>query len=260
MKSKSPQVIRNEKLQNEFKRRKKVNSRYSIRLFAKECGVSAAFMSYFLRGKRSLSYDQYIEVNRKLKLPDEQTAPPPPTTTLKNDRHLGQYKSTEFVEYPVQENSESITWMDLIISDLTGVHRFKNDVVWIGKTLGIPPHLVTDSIEKLIRLKILEVHGEKLKKTRKKIYLSTDKSVQNVRDYHRELITRALQQLDKTDSQSFENRLITGASFTLSPKVLTEIKKRMNNFTQEIVDLASKSEPQASLYQLNLQLFPLFKP
>jgi plasmid maintenance system antidote protein VapI len=62
-------------LAEELELRKKKNSRYSLRAFARFLGIDAAALSRILNGKQELSIPLGIQVVRKLKLSPEQARP-----------------------------------------------------------------------------------------------------------------------------------------------------------------------------------------
>ena len=250
---------RDQQIREEFARRKKLNPRYSLRKFSSDCGLSPSFVGYLIRGLRSLSFDQYVAVSSRLGI----TLPLPGSSQdetkivpVKATGKQGRYRSTEFLEIPMQGRLDSLSWIDIQIADLTLLKGFKPDIVWMGKKLNLPASVVSESVEKLIQLGVLQIRGNLLIKKKKKIYLSASQSLSSLRKYHRDAMHGALQELSRVDEAAFKRRLITGATLTLNDKLLPQVQEKLNNFVQEVIDLAADEDAQ-SLYQLNLQFFPL---
>jgi DNA-binding Lrp family transcriptional regulator len=255
------QLDRDQKIRDEYRRRKSANARYSLRSFAKDCGLSPSFTAYLDRGLRSLSYDQYLNVAKRLGISagssgtkNSARVESPSSSTNES----GRYRSAEFLEVPMSGKMDELTWTDIKISDLTLLKGFRPDVVWIGKKLGVPATAVSESIEKLLRLGVLRASGESLVKSNKKVYLSATQSLTSLRKYHREAIQSAVDELAYTDDESFQRRLITGATLSVNERLLPELREKLNNFIQEVIDLCD-SEEATALYQINLQFFPLSK-
>ena len=71
------------------------------------------------------------------------------------------------------------------------------------------------------------------------------------------MIRLAGEALQETSEDAFKQRYISGASFNVSKKDAQKMKKKCENFIEELVDDFSKNETSDCVYQINLQLFPL---
>ncbi len=245
-------------INDEFLRRKIKNPRYSMRKFAIDAGFTQAYFSMLFSGKRELTLDNYAAICKKLSLPfdsdrSESLAKNPKVKKCK----IGDYTSPEFIE--VDAEKFKLAWFDLMIADLSLLPTFKPDVKWVSKTLKLKMEDVISSFERLTELGILEEKGNGYSKKYGKIHLKPGKSLDFIREYHRNMIRLAGEALQETSEDAFKQRYISGASFNVSKKDAQKMKKKCENFIEELVDDFSKNETSDCVYQINLQLFPLSK-
>jgi uncharacterized protein (TIGR02147 family) len=261
-----------ELLRTVYLSRKKTNARYSISAFARDLGLSISFLSRLLRGERSLTVNQAIQIGTLLGLSSEQIDQ---SLSLLVAQAKGNSKiSKKFIsaiqkkDSRVRNRSESLTyfeverfkaiseWYHLGILNLTVTKNFDPRPSVIAKRLGISTIEATDAIHRLLQLGLLEKKPGTLKRTSESLYIKTRQSEQAVRKFTVQTMKRAEALLENSSPESFQQRCMPGSTLPIDSKKLPLLKERLLKFQLEFAELA-KSDQCDEVYQFNLQLFPL---
>jgi transcriptional regulator with XRE-family HTH domain len=112
-------------LRTEFERRRLVNSRYSLRSFARDLSVNHSTLSQMLRGRRRLTGRSVRAFGRRLRLP-----------------------ASEIAELCALENESAV----LSVLDRK---NFQANSRWIASMLGIPLDQVNVTLQRLLRKRIV---------------------------------------------------------------------------------------------------------
>ena len=247
-----------------LKRKQTVQPGYSLRALARDLGLSSAFVSCMLSGKRK-----------------------PPQGRLE--------KICYFLELDVLEKEVLIK--DLVLDDysakiLRGARRLKKNArpratlagsskgllaLWVNIAVleGLslkPPHCEPENLAARLGIswtdvqKILaELAADGLiveedgcwRKTSRLLYVAGGRSRQEIRAFHGQMILKAHDELTKKISQQdFERRLINGFTFAMAPAHLERLKAKVIEFLDEFVQEASDGACE-DVYQCNFQFFPL---
>jgi uncharacterized protein (TIGR02147 family) len=258
-----------ETLRSIFLERKARNPTYSTRAFARDLGMSQGLLSLVLSGKQPLSVKQALKVAVLLELPDVETfmqsvlmALPEDSKAvrlLKRRQASKRHDGSSFVDRHVEQIEETkliSQWYHLPILDLTTNRGFKSDVHWIARRLGIGPIETRDAVDRLLKLGLLERREGKLRKTTQRIQFRTRDSQAAVRAFHKQMIQKALAQLEKSDAESFAAREISSMTIAMPRALWPECQRRIQKFQKELAEFASQGESD-SVYQLNVQMFSL---
>lgn len=258
-------------LRSHFLARREKNSAYSIRAFARDSGLSQAFLSYVLKGERRLSIRKAVAMSAKLKLAENERDAL--LQAVAHDRwgmeiadagdgagssHRYRAEEEEFAALAMDQFEAISNWYHLAILDLTFLKQFKPEVKWIASSLGITTVEAREAIERLSRLGLLDTREKRWKKSKRKIVVPTSRSVDAVRAFHRQMISKALAELDRTDSASFARREISGYTVTVDPRKIPEARKLIARFQARLAEFLMDGEP-SDLYQINVQFFSLLK-
>lgn len=256
-----------------YQERKRRNPTYSIRALSRDSGVNLSLLSRLLRGMRPLTFKQVQRMKQNLKLTPEEVASllgslgdhsarangPDRSEPSSHPAERGRtrYPSPHFVEAKGFEFD--LNWKDLAVLNLTLLSNFEHDIVRIGKRLGIRSSEVADAIERLTERGLLVEENGKFRKLHQKMLFTKEKSMDLVRAFHRQMIAKASQELEKTDPKHVEKRLVNGYTIAIDASKIDEAKKRIEAFQQEMTDFLSDGK-KTELYQLNVQFFPLSLP
>jgi uncharacterized protein (TIGR02147 family) len=148
-------------------------------------------------------------------------------------------------------------WYYTAIRSLIGIVRFSGDNESLSRMLNPPvsPREVKKAVELLEQLGLIE-------KDPTGIYALTDTFVTTgeswrslvVKDFQRETIRLAAESLDRHKK---EDRDISTVTIAVNKKDLDELKARITEFRNAILKLAEDSNDPDSVFQLNVQLFPI---
>jgi uncharacterized protein (TIGR02147 family) len=255
-------------LQRVLRERIARNPRYSLRAFAKSLGVSSAYMSYLLNGKRRLSFSRALEICVQLKLNEEETSSFLRGVAVSSDEPglrrlvegLSQNPSSPaFDEFFVLEADRFALlsqWYHLPLLDLTTCEGFSSDPTWIAQRLGLDRDTVENSIARLMRLGLLKRTGLKLEKTHEKLTVPTQSPQVAVQNFHLQMIDRARATVEKAEARTFSKRSISSTTFAANMSRLEEARAKIEKFQQELSEFLA-TDPCQEVYQLNVQFFPL---
>ncbi len=151
------------------------------------------------------------------------------------------------------------SWLHLALLEYTTTKGFGSDLDKVAKSLGSTKAQIKLVIEDLKRSGYLSEESGKLVKKTKKLRVSTQRSREIIRNFHAQMLKRAIFELEnKTSSADFEKRLISGYTLTADPDQVEPIKKKIELFFAGLADEFSKTNPR-EVYQMQVQLFPLSK-
>jgi uncharacterized protein (TIGR02147 family) len=237
----------------------KTNPAYSARAFARDIGVSPAFVTMILNGKKSINLNRAVEISQALKLADTEKHALLNATMHESGMDL-QVKSKldrrELTDLSEEQFTVIADWYHFAIMDLVTTKNFKSDSKWIAKRLSLRPLEVELAIGRLIKVGLLKKVGTQLKKVRNKVDLPTKVSLTAVREHHKQMMERAKEQLAKTDQKSFESRMISSMTFAADMNRIEEARKKVLDFQQELANFLSAGDECTEVFQLNIQLFP----
>lgn len=244
-------------LRDAFLKRQTKNPAYTTRAFARDLGVSQAFISLVLNGKRKISSKMALQFSQALKMSNSETERFLKTVSfgLAGAQNL---QAENALQLQVDRFKVISDWYHLAILDITALKQFKPEPSWIAKKLGITQLQVKDAVERLTRLGLLEIRAGKWTKAQRMLAVPTEYSDEAVRSFHRQMIEKASKTLDETDQTSFEARQISGTTMTVNMKRLPEAKRMMVEFQRKLTAFLTEGDC-TELYQFNLQLFSLTK-
>ena len=246
--------------------RKKVSKPgFSLRLIARELGVSPAYVSNIFRGKKGLprrrlarlfallEMDDIARLQLKSAL-DPEDAAPRSTLTESDQVFLRKYKTLEQCKYDILRH-----WYNIALLDLTNTKGFESDPDWIAQRLGIQRLEVELAIRNLKAAGLLEENNGQLKKKDKHRRFPAKVSALLVRSYHKQMIQKALEDFEtKPEEHPVEKRLLAGATIALHTAAIRQAKEDAQLFLYRSAEKYSVGDCE-HLYQMNVQFFPLTK-
>lgn len=254
-------------LRDLFLRKKERNPAYSTHAFARDLGVSQTLVSLLLSGKRVLSLKRALQFSLNLGLDKQQTQQLLDAVTVtigakQTDtpiqRRSKKSVPTPFIHLEIDRFKTISQWYHVAILDLTTVAHFKPDLQWIAKELGITSIQARDAVSRLTRLGLLEMDGNRWRKTELKLMFPTQNSTSAVREFHKQMIGKAIDSMDMRSQEDFEAREISSMTMAVNPEKITEAKELIRKFQKKLAALLTQGECTA-LYQFNNQFFPLTK-
>lgn len=248
----------------------KAHSRhFSFRYFSKRAGFSSPnFLKLVMDGHRNLSLESIPKFVDALKLNKSEGE------FFTHLVHFGQSRTAEeraefagkilrsksFQKiYPLKqaEFSYYACWYYIAVRELVAFPKFREDHEWIASTIlpAITALQAAQAIRDLETLGLLrrDETGRLVQNTRT-VSTTNEVSSAAVISYHREMLRKAS---DAIETVHRSRREISAACIPVSEAMAAEIKRKIQEFRNEILALASQDESPDRIYQLNLQLFPM---
>ena len=136
--------------------------------------------------------------------------------------------------------------------------NFRNDPEWISYKIDVPVPLVEEALGRLRRLRLIEEQGSRLRKTERRFYVKTPRSKDSIREHHRQMIQKAMNELLRISDADFCRRSISSMTVAINPKRLEAAFEKIEIFQKKLADFLSEGDC-TEVYQFNQQLFPLTK-
>lgn len=260
-------------LKESLSRRIVRNPQYSVRAFARDVGVSAAFMSLVLKGKKKLSIERAQQVARLLKMDVSESDRFVRSVILSQALSKTQNRvardilekadatndtDATFFEHLESDKLRTIEdWYHLAILDLTTTKGFESSPAWIARRLKLSPIVISDAIERLQRLGLLKrTANGTLKKTSRFVEFSAAGSDISVREFHRQVLGKNIEELNYFQPRDRNRRSMSAFVLAVNPKRMTEARKRIEQFQREIVCYLTQGDC-TEVYQMGVYLCPL---
>jgi len=226
------------RLREEFSRRLRTNSRYSIRAFARSLDLDSSTLSQIFAGKRSISEKKIFSIYEKLGVP------------VKKDKNT----VASFTTLDLDTFSVISDWYHFAILDLTFLKGFKSDIAWISRKLGISSFEALGAVERLKRLGMLVEKRGKLLKA-KDFYSNYSEGTTSaaLKEYQRQVIRKSL---DAVDNCAPERKDITSMTIAADSRKIKEAKEKIKTFRRELCVFLESGETD-SVFHLALQLYPV---
>lgn len=237
-------------IKNEFAKRKKKNSKYSIRSFAKQLNYNSANLSMILAGKRPLTFNtarqiltalelQEDKINRLLLALHSESLP---------DSAISQRYLTE------EEISRTAGWQYFAILRVIELPGYSEDIKKIAKKIGCDLKLTKQSIETLLDLNLAKWENGKLIPLAENLTTARGMTRAAVRKCHLEYLEKAKEALNLGP----EERDFSGITFNTSAKRMREAVVQIAEFRRSLFKFLSEGDGEPDgVYRLNIQLFPL---
>lgn len=116
---------------------------------------------------------------------------------------------------------------------------------------------IKKSVELLLKLDMLRInHDNTYEHTSPVLNTSNELNTFAIRKYHKEVLNIAQLKIDEVPSDQREN---SHATIKISEKGFLKIKKRIQDFREEILQIAADDRDVNRIYHVNLQLYPITK-
>jgi uncharacterized protein (TIGR02147 family) len=148
-------------------------------------------------------------------------------------------------------------WYIPAVRELAGRRDFEPDPVWIATRLlpPIKPSEARDALAILIDLGLLKsAENGRVMQSEPLISTGPEAHEVHIAQYHRTMMRRAADAIDFVPSAE---RDISSVTMLVSKGGLGRMKKRIQRFRRELMEMALSEDEGKQVVQLNLQLFPL---
>ncbi|MFN7453856.1 MAG: TIGR02147 family protein [Pseudobdellovibrionaceae bacterium] len=260
----------NEIIQAAFRRKKNRNPAYSKSALARDCGVSSAFVSNLLTGKKAIPRDRFEKITSVLELDSSEKS------ELIQAILVNQFENTQLgdiVKNSIEAGRSSVKkrkssdipvnllthWYYLAVLESLSTKVASARFSHLAEHLHLSPYQFEDAIDFLSKNKLIVKTAAGWVKSDNHIYFPVGKAKMVIRNFHTQMIEKAKVDLSKnTSDEDFKKRMYLGYTFSADPKNIEQIKIKIQHFLSEITMEAGAGDCEA-VYQCNFQLFPLME-
>lgn len=223
-------------LQREFLRRSKKNSSYSLRAFAQSLDLPSGRLSEFMNRKRPISKKMKHRILCSLGLSEIERRDP--------------YHEIDLDRFEVISDPIHFSLLSLIVCK-----DFKPSAHWISRRLGVSTVEVNAAVDRLKRIGLLNVSGNKWKLSSKNLKTPTDRPSDALKIFYRKSLSDTFQSLDR---DSIDLRDFSSMTLAIEKKEIPKAKKLLKEF-RRLFTKKIESDAGDAVYRLNLQFVPVTK-
>ncbi|MGZ3748351.1 MAG: TIGR02147 family protein [Pseudobdellovibrionaceae bacterium] len=250
-------------LKEELEKRKSQKKMYSLNAFARDLGISKAFLSQVLKGKKNLSEKTASRMILKLKWASKkkklfldlvryQLVKGESMAPLLAEDIRKQTLSPQFLNNLNIEKFNFISkWYHFAILELCEISDFQFDPGWISKNISISKKAAIEAIARMKNLGVIKIENGILKKTQDNVI--KDIPSRAIQEYHREHLGLARKSLQHI-SPEFRN--FTGTTMSINLEQLKKVTELIEDFHNQVADTLEVG-PKTHVYHLAVQLYPL---
>ncbi len=149
------------------------------------------------------------------------------------------------------------SWYIPAIRELAARDDFTGDPAWIARTV-FPPITKVEAaraLDTLLELGLLE-RDDDGRIVQKEATITTGAETRglHIANYHRTMMNRAAESIDLVPS---EDRDISALTLCMGEDGIRRLKRRIQRFRKELLELSTLEDEPSRVVQLNFQLFPL---
>ncbi len=236
------------------------NSKYSLRAFARDLGISVASLSLILAGKQGISKAVAKKIAKRLGMHEEEKRF---FCDLVESEHARGARQKELARIRLQQYSreQSLTldtfqvmsdWYYFAILELTMIDGFVSSPAWIAKSLGISISVTEAAIERLKRLELLEEVDGILCQTGGFMATPSDVPSEALKKFHSQLLHKAQKAIY---DQSVEERDISSITLPIQVCDIPWAKQQIKEFRRGLMAKLESAEKKDAVYCLAVQFF-----
>lgn len=240
-------------LKNELDLRIRQNSRYSLRAFARDLGVSPGAISEILSGKRPLTGKNAAKIAKNLGLNrvEEEALMNLPQRSKKQQVSLANKHQLSLEYFKAIE-----TWYHFAILNLFDSVPKPGTVKEIATRLGINYIEAKLALDRLEKLGLVVYFEGTWQASKERVETPADIPSMSIRKYHHQVLQKAMVALNE---QSPEERDISGIGMAIDPANMKAIKKDISEFQDKMMEKYSGVGKASEVYQMELAFFKLTK-
>ena len=264
----SPKVSKSFQILNKcFQDKKLSNAAYSQRALARDLGVSSVFVTKVLTGQKGLPPERYKKIFHILNMDSSMQSTylkavvmeSLPSAELRSLAKKALQENSKFENYervPAKHFSFLRQWYNVPILSYLTCEGLESSVEAIAKYFSLSAKDVETSLQQMQKAELVKLEDGKWIKIAPHSYFPTTKFLEDVRNFHRQMIEKSYKELSKTSAADFEKRMVTGFSIAVNPENLDKARRLITDFMGELSHELSEGSCE-EVYQCNLQLIPL---
>lgn len=240
-------------LQFEFARRCKKNESYSLRAFAKFLNLDPSRLSKILKGQRPISKKLAIEIGPRLNLSLNEII-----FYLEKEKGKTEKVDTDFKEISIDHFEIITDPLHYSILEALKFNDFNYTKTYLCKKLKKPMQEISDAVERLQRVKLLEIlpTGEWIDCSEGfSTHVISDLITSSAHKRYQQLILEKA--IDTLYSVDITQRDHSSMMMATNKKKVLAAKEMIKNFRRELCIFLEDTNEKDTIYQLGTALFPL---
>lgn len=268
-------------LKKSIKKKKKDNSKFTLRFMSKTLNISHTFLSDLLNGNKKWPLDLLDKVVDLLEIDDinknkiseilmddllkDLRKKSKLLRSLNLNSHFNAQQvinKSDYIEKFDEEPPESTSllnqWYFISLLDLSTCDEFILDFKWIAKRLGITSYEAEFAWNCLVAQKYVELINGRWCKTNQLVRIPTVNFQSRIQNYHRIMLSKALSLLKAKEfpDMEFSDRMITSLSIATNLDKLKVTRNYLEESSYRAAEMLSEG-PCNEIYQLCIALFPI---
>jgi uncharacterized protein (TIGR02147 family) len=250
-------------LREELESRCEQNSRYSLRAFARDLGITSSRLSEVLGGRYGLSREaaqkiakqlgwNEIEISIFCDLVEAEHARAKKKKAEAKSRLAS--NTREYQQLTLDSFQVISDWYHFAILELTMVIDFDSDPKWIARRLGISDHVAVAAIDRLKRLDLLTEEKGVLHATDGFTASPSGVPSDALKKFHRQLLEKALSSIYL---QNVDERDLSHMIMAIDHNQVSEAKEEIKKFRRRFDDRFGKAAKKDDVYCLGVTFFRL---
>lgn len=237
-----------DELLKHYSQKREKNPAYSLRAFSKRIGVSSGALTEILNKKRSVTLNTAVKILKNLNFNDIEI------NSFLNDTKA-QKSSRQFNDLAIDQYQILSSWHYLALLNLLELPSTKHNAKYLAKRLCLSENKIKESLERLLRLEMLEYIDGKYSRTHIRYKTTEDIANSAIKKYHSDTLELTEQSLREIgpDLRDFSSILLK-----MNTKNLKKIKEMIRSFQDEVSDTVDSDDPE-EIYHLNVHLYPVTK-
>lgn len=169
---------------------------------------------------------------------------------------LRKFKARQKTDFSLDSFRLISDWYHFAILELFEVKGFKCDPAWIASALGIGVVEAKDAIDRLLRVGLLELADGKLRPATETSQVTSRGGSEAIRSFHRQILTRAIQNLSERPPHERE---FSASTFAFSKADVPKVKRLIARFKRLLSQHLAANAPSEkdSIYCFSMQFFEL---
>ncbi len=267
----SPQIDYRRWLMTGFSARRRRNSAYSLRAFARDLGTTATTLSEVLNRKRGLSDVLATRFAKGLGLSDSEATLFRALVKAEHARGRAERAQAQKEIVAWQEGGGALVggeyremtsdffdvvadWQHFAALELFETKGFSGEATEVAARLNLSEVEARATLARLEKVGLLERVGERLRPSEDFTASTSGIPSEAIRRNHRQILGKAL---DALETQSVEERDFGQITLAIDPADLPKAKELLKKFRRELGETLGLGPQKSRVYCLAMQLFAL---
>ena len=251
-------------LKQEFEQRKNTNKSYSLRSFSRDLEVSASHLSEVLRGLGSIGRSSGEKIGYKLGLNFKEVEyfvalidyehSKNPRMKAKAREIIVNFQKSGFQKLADDEIALTNEWYFFGILSAMELDHYNGNLEFIQFELALDIETLKTAMDTLVRLGLVLMEDDKYCLTGAQFCFGGEQPSSYVRKHHRQHLELAADLLNRVP---YSDRDYSGTTMAIDKSKIPKAREMIKKFRRELCR-ELESGAKNSVYQINIQLLPLF--